>query len=233
MLQDFLSQDMQKELMQSVEVFREKLNEQSRHMAWVRAAIFSEDKQLQLAWLLNIVTSTLRVASEEIVMFVYVPDFYLEALADLSTSLRLHLHPTAPLDRIPNYEGILVNVGEFLCQHFLDPRIVVANAKDTLILLLANFVSNPLTLRALEKVREETRRNLVVNLLKPYENRAWAQSNWILVRFWQGNGFAFRYTKSPQLSMRVGPKLLMRNPMSQPISEYQLFVHKKRFINIE
>lgn len=33
---------------------------------------------------------------------------------------------------------------------------------------------------------------MVSALLRPYD-RAWAQSNWILVRLWKGCGFAFRY----------------------------------------
>jgi hypothetical protein len=53
-----------------------------------------------------------------------------------------------------------------------------------------------------------SRMTMVRSLLHPYENRAWAQSNWILVRIWQGCGFAFRYHKSPHLLKKLGPKLL-------------------------
>jgi hypothetical protein len=53
-----------------------------------------------------------------------------------------------------------------------------------------------------------SRMNMVRALLRPYENRAWAQSNWVLVRIWQGCGFAFRYHKSPHLLRKLGPKLL-------------------------
>lgn len=47
---------------------------------------------------------------------------------------------------------------------------------------------------------------MVKNLLQPYENRAWAQNNWVLVRFWKGCGFGFRYTKSPHMTNKFGPK---------------------------
>ena len=50
------------------------------------------------------------------------------------------------------YEGLLVEVAEFLCDHFSDPRIVHANSKDTLIQALASFVSSPNTLLSLERV---------------------------------------------------------------------------------
>ncbi|KAG8179811.1 hypothetical protein JTE90_025978 [Oedothorax gibbosus] len=43
-------------------------------------------------------------------------------------------------------------------------------------------------------------------LLQPYENRAWAQSNWILIRLWKGCGFAFRYSISPHLAKKMSCK---------------------------
>lgn len=213
----------QRELLRTIGVFNTKLSEQARHMAWIRAAVYSGEKQTQLAWLLRVVTLTLQTASQQGNMFSFVPDFYLEAMADLCVGLRNHVHPTAPIDNIQNYREMLLNAAEFLCDHFLDPRIVHANSKDVLILTLAGFVSNPLTLEALENVPRESRIRVVTNLLKPYENRAWAQSNWVLVRFWQGNGFAFRYEKSPHLSKKVGPKLLQQESISQPISTFSCF----------
>lgn len=152
-------------------------------------------------------------------MFSFVPDFYLEALADLSLGLRSHVHPTVPIEKIPQYQEILRDVAQFLCDHFLDSRIVQANAKDTLVLTLASFVSKPLTLNAMESVAEESKMNVVASLLRPYENRAWAQSNWILVRFWQGNGFAFRYKVSPHMEHKVGPKIFPQESISQSISK--------------
>ncbi|XP_018407153.1 PREDICTED: E3 ubiquitin-protein ligase RNF123-like [Cyphomyrmex costatus] len=203
----------QKELLRTTDIFNKKLSEQARHMAWIRAVVYSEEKQAQLAWLLKVVTLTLQTASQQGNMFSFVPDFYLETLSDLSISLRAHMHPTVPIENIPDYRTILCNTAEFLCDHFLDQRIVHANSKDVLILALAGFVSNSLMLEALENVPRKSRIKLVTSLLKPYENRAWAQSNWVLLRFWQGNGFAFRYEKSPHLS-KIG--------MKQQESVYQL-----------
>ncbi|XP_011305831.1 E3 ubiquitin-protein ligase RNF123 [Fopius arisanus] len=207
----------QTELLRTIAVFNTKLSEQARHMAWVRAAVYSREKQSQLAWLLNVVTLTLKKASLEGNMFRFVPDFYLEALADLSVGLKSHLHPTAPIENIRGYEEMLREIAQFLCDHFLDPRIVHAIAKDTLILTLAGFTSNSLTLKALEEIPRESRIKFVTNVLRPYENRAWAQSNWVLVRFWQGHGFAFRYEKSPHLARKIGPKMLQQESISQPI----------------
>nr|XP_012138536.1 PREDICTED: E3 ubiquitin-protein ligase RNF123 isoform X2 [Megachile rotundata] len=213
---DLTSQSVQQELLRTINVFNIKLTEQARHMAWIRAAVYSEEKQSQLAWLLKVVTLTLKNASVKGNMFSFVPDYYLDALADLCVGLRNHMHPTARIEQIPDYREMLLDIAEFLCVHFMDSRIVNANSKSTLLLTLAGFVFNPLTLEILENVPEESRIKVVMNLLKSYDNRAWAESNWILVRFWQGNGFAFRYEKSPHLSKKVGPKLLLQESISQP-----------------
>lgn len=47
------------------------------------------------------------------------------------------------------------------------------------------------------------------SLLRPYEERAWGQSNWVLTRFWLGNGFAFHDARPP--SVWQGGK--QRSPM--------------------
>lgn len=212
------SETVQQELSRSINVFNTKLIEQGRHMAWIRAAVYSEEKQLLLAWLLKVVTLTLMNASLEGNMFSFVPDFYLEALADLCVGLRNHMHPTAHIEKIPDYQEMFLTIAKFLCDHFMDPRIVNVDSKSTLLLTLAGFVFNPLTLEAMENVPEESRMKLVTNLLKSYKNRAWAESNWILVRFWQGNGFAFRYDRSPHLLKKGGSKSFQQESISQPRS---------------
>lgn len=50
------------------------------------------------------------------------------------------------------------------------------------------------SLRALESMREHNRTVLIRALLTPYPNRSWAMTNLILVRFWKGHGFGFRYS---------------------------------------
>ncbi|CAG2053321.1 unnamed protein product [Timema podura] len=88
------------ELRRATQVFEDKLMEQSRHMAWVRAAVFSPEKQSHLAWLFRVVLQTVKLSSQEGQLFSFVPDFYLEALVELCTALRTYLHPTCPIDNI-------------------------------------------------------------------------------------------------------------------------------------
>ena len=44
-------------------------------------------------------------------------------------------------------------------------------------------------------MREYNRAVLIRALLTPYSNRPWAMTNLILVRFWKGCGFGFRYSQ--------------------------------------
>ena len=73
---------------------------------------------------------------------------------------------------------------------------------------------------------DSSRVNMVRALLRPYEYRAWAQSNWVLVRIWQGCGFAFRYHKPPHLLRKLGPKLLQEHfsLISQSLSMCFFFI---------
>lgn len=193
-----------KELIGSRDVFMNKLQEQARQQAWVIAAIHSTEKYSHLVSLMQVILSTLKAASSEGELFGFVPDFYIESLTEMCTALRLYF--TVPPESILSSQCLLTSVGEFLALHFCDSRIVYADSKDSLIQALAGFVCHQTTLTALENMPEASRQQMVRNLLQPYENRAWAQNNWILVRFWKGCGFGFRYTRSPHMTNKFGPK---------------------------
>lgn len=195
------------ELQTSIEAFELKLQEHARIIAWIRAAVYTPEYQENLVWLLRIVLQTLQMASRRENLFSFVPDFYLDVLVELSVCLRTYFHPTVPLEEIPDHEALFIEVGDFLARYFSDPRIVHAASQDTLIQALASFVASPRTLRCIEKIPEQSRLQMVRALLKPYEHRPWAQSNWILMRIWQGDGFAFRYQKSPHLAGNLGPRI--------------------------
>ncbi|XP_076289360.1 E3 ubiquitin-protein ligase RNF123 isoform X2 [Lasioglossum baleicum] len=206
--EDLDSLAIREELSRLINVYNAKLTEQAIYMAWVRAVLYTEEKQAQFAWLLQVVTLTLNNASKEGNLFSFTPIFYLDALADLYKTLRNRMYPTVRIEDIPDYQEMLQQVAIFLCESFMDPRIVYAKSKITLAITLSCFVINPLTLEALENIPEESRRNVVKKLLKTYvDDGPWTQSTWILVRFWHGCGFAFRYVKSPHLSERIELKL--------------------------
>ncbi|PNF35412.1 hypothetical protein B7P43_G01736 [Cryptotermes secundus] len=133
---------------------------------------------------------------------------------------------------VAGYEDLLIEVSQFLCDHFSDPRIVHTGSKDALIQALASFICSPNTLLSLESVPYTSRMTMVRALLRPYESRAWAQSNWVLVRIWQGCGFAFRYHKSPHLLKKHGPRPLQADSSLisqsiQPCPSYLFQCHVK------
>lgn len=54
-------------------------------------------------------------------------------------------------------------------------------------------------IKALENCSIEHQKSLMDLLLRPYLGRAWGQSNWLLLRFWLGHGFAYRDSRSPSI----------------------------------
>lgn len=69
------------------------------------------------------------------------------------------------------------------------------DVRDNMIQTLCAFCFYSGSLRALENMREQNRTVLIRALLTPYTNRPWAMTNLILVRFWKGCGFGFRYSQ--------------------------------------
>ncbi|XP_028966775.1 E3 ubiquitin-protein ligase RNF123 [Galendromus occidentalis] len=197
----------------SKDVFKKKLDEQARQMAWLSATMFSREKQGDLYWLLQVVLFTLEESSKTGECFAFVPDFYVETCIKLFHSLTSLFPPTSSLSEIPGHYNLQVRYSTFLAMHFSDKRVVNADLKETLIQALAQHVCPPETLRSLECMSNESSQMMVAALLRPYD-RAWAQSNWILVRLWKGCGFAFRYSEAPHL---VEKKMSLLKPRVTPV----------------
>lgn len=200
------------ELDKYFEVCRENIDMQGRHVAWILSAIFSPSKQQQLAWLLRVLLRTLQRASETGPRFKCMPCFYVDSMLMITSVLRTHFEPLAPLSKVPGSFDILKSVAEFLTSHIPDDRISDKSIKDSLRESAAGFFCSPLTLKCMESVSDQSRESFVRTLLKAYQGTNWAQTNWILVRIWHGSGFAFRYTQFPHLS-KFGPDLV-QNDMS-------------------
>lgn len=94
------SQAVLAEVERTRQVFETKLFEQARFMAWVRAAIFSREKQRHLSWLLNVLVPTVKASAAESVLFSFLPEFYLDTMFEICTALRSLFHPTCPVEEI-------------------------------------------------------------------------------------------------------------------------------------
>ncbi|CAO2633588.1 E3 ubiquitin-protein ligase RNF123 [Lemmus lemmus] len=191
--------DILAELTKSQKVFSEKLDHLSRRLAWVHATVYSQEKMLDIYWLLRVCLRTIEHGDRTGSLFAFMPEFYLSVAINSYSALKNYFGPVHSMEELPGYEETLTRLAATLAKHFADPRIVGTDIRDSLMQALASYVCYPHSLRAVERIPEEQRIAMVKNLLAPYEQRPWAQTNWILVRLWRGCGFGYRYTRLPHL----------------------------------
>uniref|UniRef100_G3NF73 RING-type E3 ubiquitin transferase n=1 Tax=Gasterosteus aculeatus aculeatus TaxID=481459 RepID=G3NF73_GASAC len=126
----------------------------------------------------------------------------------------------------------LTQLAAILAKHFADPRIVGTDIKDSLMQALASYVCYPQSLRAVERIPEEQRVAMMRNLLAPYEQRPWAQTNWILVRLWRGCGFGYRYTRLPHL-LKTKPEDANLPSLQKPCPSLLLQGHMAELLSVD
>ncbi|KAI4895271.1 hypothetical protein NFI96_022510 [Prochilodus magdalenae] len=223
--------DILEELQKSQKVFAEKLNHLSRRLAWINATIYSKEKMLDVYWLLRVCIRTIEHADNTGSLFAFTPEFYLNVAMNSYSALKNYFSPSNSMEELPGYEDTLTQLAAILAKHFADPRIVGTDIKDSLMQALASYVCYPQSLRAVERIPEEQRVAMMRNLLAPYEQRPWAQTNWILVRLWRGCGFGYRYTRLPHLLktkpedanlpslQKPCPSLLLQRHMAELLSQ--------------
>uniref|UniRef100_G1PTN3 RING-type E3 ubiquitin transferase n=1 Tax=Myotis lucifugus TaxID=59463 RepID=G1PTN3_MYOLU len=197
--------DILEELTKSQKVFSEKLDHLSRRLAWVHATVYSQEKMLDIYWLLRVCLRTIEHGDRTGSLFAFMPEFYLSVAINSYSALKNYFGPVHSMEELPGYEETLTRLAAILAKHFADTRIVGTDIRDSLMQALASYVCYPHSLRAVERIPEEQRVAMVRSLLAPYEQRPWAQTNWILVRLWKGCGFGYRYTRLPHL-LKIKPE---------------------------
>ena len=98
------------------------------------------------------------------------------------------------------YKQVLKLFCNFITGHFSDSRIVNNDHKELITQSLSSLITSKQGLNILENISIENRINLIKKLTQPFENRSWVNSNWILLRFWKGNGYAFKKETFHKLS---------------------------------
>ncbi|KAF7249667.1 hypothetical protein EYD10_04279 [Varanus komodoensis] len=191
--------DIHEELVKSQKVFSEKLNHLSRRLAWINVTIYSKEKMQDIYWLLRVCIRTIEHGDRIGSLFAFMPEFYLSVAMNSYSALKNYFSPVNSMEELPGYEETLTRLAAILAKHFADSRIVGTDIRDSLMQALASYVCYPHSLRAVERIPEDQRVSMMRNLLAPYEQRPWAQTNWILVRLWRGCGFGYRYTRLPHL----------------------------------
>ncbi|XP_052781635.1 E3 ubiquitin-protein ligase RNF123-like [Mya arenaria] len=187
------------ELVRAKTVFIEKITEQARQICWIRAVVYSQQKQKDLAWLLKTSMRTVKKASQYKLLFQYMPEFYLEIVIHTHMALKNYFQTYVCFETLDDYNEIMSSFAMFLVKHFSDSRIVIVDTRDTIIQALACFTCYEKSLKILESLPVDVCTQMLRHLIAPYESRSWAQTNWILVRIWKGCGFGFRYTHLPHL----------------------------------
>ncbi|KAH8236558.1 hypothetical protein KR026_005614 [Drosophila bipectinata] len=170
----------------------------ARKQVWLRGVALNGHRRFLLIWLLERMLRTLTTASSTGSLFSFVPEVYVNTLPILLDAVMDFSHH----DLRAQFEGsdaeCAVNAAaEFLGLHSADPRIVLASCKDSLLQALGTLTCHKSGVRALERTSKRSQTSLVRALLRPYENRAWGQSNWLLLRFWMGEGYAYKDSRQP------------------------------------
>uniref|UniRef100_A0AAX7T013 RING-type E3 ubiquitin transferase n=1 Tax=Astatotilapia calliptera TaxID=8154 RepID=A0AAX7T013_ASTCA len=224
--------DILEELQKSQKVFAEKLNHLSRRLAWINATIYSKEKMLDIYWLLCVCIRTIEHADNTGSLFAFTSEFYLNVAMNAYSALKNYFSPANGMDELPGYEETLTQLAAILAKHFADPRIVGTDIKDSLMQALASYVCYPQSLRAVERIPEEQRVAMMKNLLAPYEQRPWAQTNWILVRLWRGCGFGYRYTRLPHL-LKTKPEDANLPSLQKPCPSLLLQRHMAELLSMD
>lgn len=92
---------------------------------------------------------------------------------------------------------MIQSAAEFLSKESSNQFVVLASCKDALLQALGTLMCHEAGIYALEQCSMENQRTLITSLMRPYQGRAWGQSNWLLLRFWLGCGFTYRDARPP------------------------------------
>lgn len=186
------SPEIRDELIRSKKIFEQQTEDLLRKIAWITLHVFSHERRRDIIILHRCIHRTLQLASEAGNLFSFVPEIYLNDIY-LNTFTALTVH--YPFEDSALTREFSTDFVQFIANHMQDTRIVNTDVRDNMIQTLSAFCFYSGSLRAVENMRENNRTVLIRALLTPYANRPWAMTNLILVRFWKGCGFGFRYSQ--------------------------------------
>ncbi|XP_058814876.1 E3 ubiquitin-protein ligase RNF123 [Topomyia yanbarensis] len=179
-------------------IFAKRSMELARKQAWYRSVALGSHRRNLLCWLMGIICETLQRFSQDDVLFSFLPETYVNVVPVLlDTILDFSFHDTALQHDLSADSSLINAAAEFLAQHLADSRVILASCKDALIQALGSLTCHEAGIRSLEQASPKSQLAFIRALLRPYENRAWGQSNWLLLRFWLGDGFAYRESRAP------------------------------------
>ncbi|KAF3794181.1 E3 ubiquitin-protein ligase [Nymphaea thermarum] len=168
--------------------YREELVDCVRHCAWYRVSLFSRWKQRGMYAACMWIAQLLLVLSRTDSLFVYVPEFYLEALVDCFHALRRSDPPF--VSSASFLQQGLSSFVTFVVTHFNDPRISSADLRDVLLHSISVLVQYKDYFAAFEN-NEAALQRMPLALLSAFDDRSWIPVTNILLRLCKGSGFGF------------------------------------------
>ncbi|XP_068638077.1 E3 ubiquitin-protein ligase RKP-like [Aristolochia californica] len=175
-----------KRLKDARNAYKEELIDCVRQCAWYRVTLFSRWKQRGMYAACMWIVQLLLVLSEQDSIFIYVPEFYLEALVDCFHALR-RSDPPFVSSTIFIKQGLSSFV-TFIITHFSDPRISSPELRDLLLQSISVLVHYKDYLVAFESNKAATER-MPKALLSAFDNRSWIAVTNIILRLCKGSGF--------------------------------------------
>ncbi|XP_024023617.1 E3 ubiquitin-protein ligase RKP isoform X2 [Morus notabilis] len=185
--------------------YREEVVDCVRHCAWYRISLFSRWKQRGMYATCMWTVQLLLVLSKVDSVFLYIPEYYLEALVDCFHVLRKGDPPFVP-SSIFIKQGLAAFV-TFVVTHFNDPRISSAELRDLLLQSISVLLQYKEYLAAFESNEAATQR-MPKALLSAFDNRSWIPVTNILLRLCKGSGFGSSKHGESSVSSVVFQRLL-------------------------
>ncbi|XP_052197848.1 E3 ubiquitin-protein ligase RKP isoform X2 [Diospyros lotus] len=166
--------------------YREEVMDCVRNCAWYRISLFSRWKQRGMYAACMWIVQLLLVVSKVDLVFLYIPEFYLETLVDCFHVLRKSDPPFVPAPLFIK-QG-LTSFVTFVVTHFNDPRISSAELRDLLLQSISVLVQYKEFLAVFEN-NEAAIQRMPKALLSAFDNRSWIPVTNILLRLCKGSGF--------------------------------------------
>ncbi|BBH05621.1 protein related to KPC1 [Prunus dulcis] len=180
------SNEQLKRLKEARNSYREEVINCVRQCAWYRITLISQWKQRGMYATCMWTVQLLLVLSKVDLLFLYIPEYYLEALVDCFHVLRKS-DPNFVPSSIFIKQG-LASFVTFVVTHFNDPRISSADLRDLLLQSISVLVQYKEYLAVFESNEAATQR-MPKALLSAFDNRSWIPVTNILLRLCKGSGF--------------------------------------------
>ncbi|CAI0428813.1 unnamed protein product [Linum tenue] len=187
--------------------YREEVIDCVRHCTWYRITLFSRWKQRGMYATCMWIAQLLLVLSKVDSLFLYAPEYYLEAMVDCFHVLRKSDPPFVP-SAIFIKQGLAPFV-TFVVSHFNDPRILSADLRDLLLQSISVLVQYKEHVATFETNRAATQ-ILPRSLLSAFDNRSWIPVTNILLRLCKGSPFGSSKHGESSSSSSVVFQMLLR-----------------------